>query len=117
MRHYGLSLRNGPASGLYIIYSDGVDIASYQGENNVRSQQKDAKNGADVLVIDADHVHFGALRVIGFSGYGLWLHDKVGQFSADTMESEGAKEVDAVPMVLGSASMSFGRARIGGVVR
>ncbi len=109
--------RNGPASGLYIIYSDGVDIASYQGENNGRLQQKDSKNGADVLVIDADHVHFGALRVKGYRRYGIWLDHKVGRFSADSLEIEGGKEFNAVPWVLGSAAVNFGRVRIDGLVR
>lgn len=108
--------RNGPNSGLYIIYSDGVDIASYQGENNGRSQQRDYKNGADILVIDADHVHFGALRVREIRRYGLWLHDKVGQFSADTVEMDGVKGIDAVPMVLRSGSAVFGKMRIRGFV-
>jgi hypothetical protein len=107
--------RNGPYSGLYIIYSEGVDIASYQGENNGRSRHKDAKNGADVLVIDADHVHFGALRVKGIRQYGLWIHNKVGQFSADTVEMEG-KGIDAVPMVLRSGSPVFGRTLLRGFV-
>jgi hypothetical protein len=104
--------RNGPACGLYIIYSDCVDIGSYQGENNGRLQQKDYKYGADVLIIDADHVHFGTLRVKGYSRHGLWLHDKVGQFSADKVEIESAKEIDAVPMVLRSGSVVIGGKRI-----
>lgn len=108
--------RNGPNSGLYIIYSDGVDVASYLGENNGQSPHLDAKNGADVLVIDADHVHFGALRVKGYSRHGLWIHDKVGQFSADTVEIEGAKEIGAVPMVLRSGSVVIGGKRVRGFV-
>ena len=108
--------RNGPASGLYIIYSDGVEIGSYQGENNGRVQQRDNRNGADVLIIDADHVHFGALRVKGYRWHGLWLDDKVGQFSADTVEIEGAKESDAVPMVLRSGSVVIDGKRIRSLV-
>jgi hypothetical protein len=109
--------RNGPASGLYIIYSDGVDIASYQGENNGRSWHMDAKNGADVLVIDADHVHFGTLRVKGVRRYGLWIHDKVGQFSADTVEMEATKGMGAVPiMEVRSASAVFGKKVLRGFV-
>jgi hypothetical protein len=109
--------RNGPASGLYIIYSDGVDIASYQGDNNGRSWHMDGKNGADVLVIDADHVHFGSLRVKGVRRYGLWIHDKVGQFSADTVEMEAGKGMSAVPIMevrLGSAV--FGKKVLRGFV-
>ena len=104
--------RNGPSSGLYIIYSDGVDIGSYQGENNGRSPHEDAANDADVLVIDSDHLHFGTLRVKGYRRHGLWIHDTVGQFSADTVEIEDAKEIDAVPMVLRSGSVVIGGKRI-----
>lgn len=106
--------RNGPNTGLYIIHSDGVDIASYQGENNGRLQQKDAKYGADVLIIASDNVHFGALRVQGYSRHGLWIHDKVGRFTADTVDIGGAKEIGAVPMVFRSGSVVIGGKRVRG---
>jgi len=104
--------RSGPNSGLYIIYSDGVSIESYQGENNGRLQQRDYKNGADVLIIDADHVHFGTLHVKGYSRHGLWIHNKVGEFSADNVEIEGPREIGAVPMVILSGSVTIGGKRI-----
>lgn len=109
--------RNGPSSGLYIVYSDGVNIATYQGENNGRLAQRDGKNAADVLVIDSDNVHFDALRVKGVNRYGLWLHDKVGRFTVDTLELEAAKDTRAIPMVLGSASVKFGSSSIRGFAK
>lgn len=109
--------RNGPASGLYIIYSDGVEIGSYLGEQNGRVLQADHKNGADILIIDSDHVHFDALRVRNYRRYGLWLYGNVGQFSADTAEFDGARERDPIPWVPTTARTGFGTARVDGVAR
>lgn len=94
--------RNGPKSGLYIIYSDGVEISSYRGENNGRSRPMDAKNGADVLIIDADNVRFGDLYAKGFHRYGLWLHDKTGRVSAEAARLEAAEASNSRPVAVRS---------------
>lgn len=106
--------QNGPLCGLYIIYSDGVDIGFYHGKNNARLPQEDEKYGSDLLVIDADNVHFGILRLKGIRRYGLWIDDKVGQFSADTVDLEGTQGTDAIPIVMRSGSAILGRTALRG---
>lgn len=100
--------RNGPNSGLYIIYSDGVEIASYRGENNGRSRPPDAKNGADILIIDSDHVRFGELHVTGFYEYGLWLHDKTGRVSAESVNMKAASAGPTRPVVVRGGVAALG---------
>lgn len=102
--------RNGPHSGLYIIYSDGVQIASYRGEDNGRARPPDTKNGADVLIIDSDNVLFGELHVTGFYDYGLWLHDKTRRVSAESVIMKAANAGHTRPVVVRS-----GVAVLGGV--
>lgn len=109
--------RNGPLCGLYVIYSDGVDIGSYHGENNGRLAQEDKKYESDLLVIDADNVHFGTLRLKGIRRYGLWIDDKVGQFSADAVDLEGTQGADAIPIVMRSGSAILGRTVLSGFGR
>ncbi len=100
--------RNGPYSGLYIYYSEGVNIASYRGENNGRSYALDAKKRADVLIIDSDNIHFGKLRATGFPRHGLWLHDKTGRVSADLLELQAAGSRNADPVVIRSGAAMIG---------
>ena len=100
--------RNGPYSGLYIYYSEGVNIASYRGENNGRSYILDVKNRADVLIIDSDNIHFGKLRATGFPTHGLWLHDKTGRVSADLLELQAAGSSNANPVVIFSGTAVLG---------
>ena len=100
--------RNGPYSGLYIYFSEGVNIASYRGENNGRSYTLNTKNRADVLIRDSDNIHFGTLRAAGFPRHGLWLHHKTGRVSADLLELQAAGNSNANPVVIRSGTAVLG---------
>ena len=99
--------KNGPYSGLYIIYSDDVQIGSYSGENNGQLPSLlDLKNASDILIIDSDNVHFGDLQVTGVQSVGLWLHDRTGRVSAESAEIQTQKGGSGVYVVSGVAELA-----------
>ena len=110
LRIRSISARNGPNSGLYVYYSEDVEVGSYRGENNGTSRPWNAKNGADVLIVHSDDIRFAELRAKGFPRYGLWLHDKTGQVSADRVEFMSALDASGDPIVIKS-----GKAMLGGI--
>jgi hypothetical protein len=98
--------RNGPLSGLYIYHSTDVEIGSYHGEANGRSDNAlDIKNGADILIIDSDQIHFGELKAIDYPRHALWLHDQTGLVTAErvVMESRISRENNPVVIRNGRA--------------
>lgn len=101
--------KNGPRSGLYIFYSDRVNIASYKGQSNGRSRPTDAKNGADVLIIAAERVSFGQLHVKDFIQFGLWIHEGTGMVTAESVELEGGEGGDVAPIILRGGQTAFGK--------
>lgn len=97
--------QNGPYSGLYIFFSDYIQIDSYFGEKNGQLKTVDRKNRADVLIMESDNVIFGELRATGFPFHGLWVHEGVGKVEVrhsdmEATESCGEKVVVRSGMVL-----------------
>jgi hypothetical protein len=105
-----ITSRNGPCSGLYTYCSERVEIGSYFGEKNGQSRPVNTKNGADVLIIDSDHIRFDRLRAGGFPRYGLWLHDRTGRVVANQVEMRGVETGEGNTVVVRS-----GVAVLGGV--
>lgn len=105
--------RNGPLIGLYIVYSDGVTIDSYEGEGNARLPNLKPHYGTDVLVLESNNVHFRDLRVQGVRRCGVWLDRHVTAFSADNLEL-AAGAAKAVPVVSMSSSALFGNKNFSG---
>lgn len=101
--------RNGPLSGLYIYHSTDVEIGSYHGEANGRSDNAlDIKNRADILIIDSDQIHFGELKAIDYPRHALWLHDRAGLVTAErvVMESRISRENNPVVIRDGRAVLA-----------
>jgi hypothetical protein len=108
-----ISSRNGPLSGLYIYYSSGVQIGSYDGENNGASRPPDFKNGSDILIIDSDNIYFDRLRAINFHRFGLWLHDRTGHVAANSVEIKGGIAGEGDPVVVRSGLAVLGGKKYG----
>ena len=102
--------RNGPLSGLYIYHSTDVEIGSYHGEANGRSDNAlNIQNGADILIIDSDQIHFGELKAIDYPRHALWLH-RAGLVTAERVVMESRISRENSPVVIRD-----GRAVLAGV--
>jgi hypothetical protein len=95
-----IEARNGPYSGLYLYYSFAVQIGSYLGKANGQQAPLDLKNNADVLVIDADGVHFGELLAFEYPHHALWLHEGSGKVTADRVVMKSARSPYTTPIMV-----------------
>lgn len=95
-----IEARKGPYSGLYLYYSFGVQIGSYLGKANGQAAPLDLKNSADVLVIDADGIHFSELGAFEYSHHALWLHEGSGQVTADRVVMKSSRSPYTTPIMV-----------------
>jgi hypothetical protein len=108
-----ITTQGGSVSGLYVIYSEDVQIDHYSGRDNCHLPYRNPAYLADVLLLDSTNIRFGLLEGYEVRHCGLWVDKKAQQIAVENLKLTTARS-DARPQLIQSSSVKIGKSELVG---
>ena len=113
LRIKSITTQGGSISGLYVIYSEDVQIDRYSGRDNCHLPYRNPAYLADVLLLESADIRFGLLEGNEVRNCGLWIDKKAERISVDNLKLTTARP-NAKSQLIRSSSVRIGKSELVG---